>query len=482
MKVYFPQSLAGRLIFWLLASLLILQGGFVLLQENERRNDLLDVVEQSAVSRAQTIARLLADVEPNEWSNALRDSVNHDVIMRIDTERHFVEQILPKMMLIRQQIEDNGGQQKIKTRVLLSTSKVEVIQGEQNQKSDHLSFGSPDQPRRTTSFTFVSDNKNTSTLQNLSELSTDEKGFSIQLVDGRWLNTAIQPDAAAISQWQNLLPLLASAVLLVLVVITVVHLETRSLQKLAHAADRLGRGEKLSPLAETGPRETKLALRAFNQMGDRISRFVSDRTQMLAAMSHDLRTPLTSMRLRVEELEDVVLREKLINSIEEMRQMADASLAFAHADAADEPSARHDLTALSKDLVGEFEELGQAVQLKTTEQIYADIRPLAIRRALRNLIENAVRYGGSAEVKLAKSAKQVSIEVRDFGPGIAEQDLSRVFEPFTRLETSRNRQTGGAGLGLAIARSIVRNHGGELILSNAKQGGLLAQIVLQLSA
>jgi signal transduction histidine kinase len=267
--------------------------------------------------------------------------------------------------------------------------------------------------------------------------------------------------------------------LLILVVITVVHLETRSLKSLAMAANRLGRGEKLDPLREAGPKETRAALRAFNQMGDRIGRFVGDRTQMLAAMSHDLRTPLTSMRLRVEDLEDEEVREKLIASIEEMKQMTEASLAFARADASDEPGFETDICELGACVVSEFVEMEQPVKMDCTAQTMGFVRPIAMKRAMRNLIENALRYGGSAKLDIRQKDNEVLIDVIDDGPGIPQQDLARVFEPFTRLETSRNRETGGVGLGLAIARSIVRSHGGELELSNRKSGGLRARIILQ---
>jgi len=306
------------------------------------------------------------------------------------------------------------------------------------------------------------------------------EGMSVRMADGRWLNAAIRTQENLLGGWPDMVPLLASAILLILVVIAVVHLETRSLKNLAKAANRLGRGEKLDPLTETGPRETRAALRAFNQMGDRISRYVGDRTQMLAAMSHDLRTPLTTMRLRVEEMKDPELRDKLVSSIEEMKQMADATLAFARADAADEPGSNTNITDLAQCVVEEFVELGQQVFFCSTEPQFAYARPIALKRALRNLVENAVRYGANAEVSVHQNKDHnIEIRVADSGPGIPTEDMERVFEPFTRLESSRNRETGGAGLGLAIARSIVRSHGGELTLRNLTAGGLEAKISLQ---
>jgi len=303
-------------------------------------------------------------------------------------------------------------------------------------------------------------------------------GLSVQLDDGRWLNAKVAGLESPPVSWENWAPLFVTGLLLAIVVISVVHLETRPLKALARAADQLGRGEKLAPLHETGPKETRAALRAFNQMGDKISRFVGDRTQMLAAMSHDLRTPLTSMRLRIEDVEDEDLREKLVASIDEMKHMSEAVLAFARADAADEPTALTDLGQLAGCVVSEYKEMDQPVTLGVVGDTQVHVRPMAMKRALRNLIENAVRYGYSAKVSLVTHDGQAIFEISDEGSGIAETDMERVFEPFIRLETSRNRETGGAGLGLAITRSIVRSHGGELTLENQTNGGLLARIRL----
>ncbi len=472
MKLAFPQSLAGRLIFWLLTSLLVLQLGFFFLQEFERKQAIHRVLTQSAHSRAATIARLLQEVEPDLWATALEQSSSIDVSMNIDTTRVFEGQHSRREWVIHDR-KVGVGEQRILVKI--ETDPQDIAQPSlpdlhrQPHRIDHPpsfvlpSSGKPMAPMRVPPF----------------EVFPGAVGASVQLPDGRWLNTKVRPASLGPGDWRSWLPLFSSGVLLILVVIAVVHFETRSMKGLALAADKLGRGEKLPPLAESGPRETRITLRAFNRMGQRLQRFVGDRTQMLAAMSHDMRTPLTSMRLRVEELPDAELRAKLIDSIEEMKQMADATLAFARADAADEPSSETDLSKLITCVVTEFVELEQPVNWEPTNQQTASIRPLAMKRAVRNLVENAIRYGGSAAVVLRQVDDKILIEIADEGPGIQPDDLGRVFEPFTRLESSRNRETGGAGLGLSIARSIVRSHGGELELQNRNQGGLLARIVLQ---
>jgi signal transduction histidine kinase len=472
MRVLFPQSLAGRLIFWLLASLLVVQVGFMLFQEYDRRQDVLRAVEKGTASQAISIARILENVEPGNWPDAVIKSSNKELSLRVDVDRRFIELRAPRIIVHNKEVIKEKLEKALEVH---SGSTIENIRIHKIDKPNILfdkEFIETSNDRPISSFSFfMPDDLSATPASNI-------RGVSVKLVDGRWLNADIRHDAVIAFKWQDFIPLMASAVLLILVVIIVVNLETRSLRTLAIAADRLGRGEKLDPLREAGPKETRVALRAFNQMGDRISRFVRDRTQMLAAMSHDLRTPLTSMRLRVEELEDETLRAHLISSIEEMKQMAEASLEFARADAIDEPSLQTNLVALVNDLVEEFQKFGQAVELSTTTPIMIVIRPLAMKRAIRNLIENAVRYGSQAKIDIMQTSTETIVQIRDKGPGIPEADLERVFEPFTRLETSRNRETGGAGLGLSIARSIINSHGGELILSNAKQGGLIAKITL----
>jgi signal transduction histidine kinase len=191
---------------------------------------------------------------------------------------------------------------------------------------------------------------------------------------------------------------------------------------------------------------------------------------MLAAISHDLRTPLTSLRLRAEFVTDEETREKLLGTIEEMQAMTEATLVFAREEATGEPTRTVDLAALLESLCADLADLGWSVSFAEAEPMAYRCRADALRRALRNLIENAVRYGGQARVALGASADGIEITIDDDGPGIPPQDLERVFQPFVRLELSRNRSTGGVGLGLAIARGIIRAHGGDILLANRPHG------------
>jgi signal transduction histidine kinase len=254
----------------------------------------------------------------------------------------------------------------------------------------------------------------------------------------------------------------------------------RPMRALADAAVKVGRGETIGPLPETGPDEARRSARAFNEMRERLDRFVRDRTQMLAAISHDLRTPITSLRLRAELLDDPEMRERMIETIEEMQNMTEATLAFVRADQAEEETKPIELAALVDSLADDLVELGNKVEVIEEARPVVRGRSVALRRAIRNIIENAVRYGEVARVTVTADPAQAEahIVVEDDGPGLPDEDLERVFEPFVRGETSRSRETGGLGLGLAIARSIMRSHGGDVRLENRDGKGLRAVLTL----
>jgi len=191
---------------------------------------------------------------------------------------------------------------------------------------------------------------------------------------------------------------------------------------------------------------------------------------MLAALSHDLRTPMTSMRLRLELMAQSDEKQRLLESLAEMQQMSEATLAFVRQSGDVEPTRSVDLTALVDSLSEDLQDLGMAIQCESLDCVVMALRPVSIKRALRNLMENAVHYGDKAKVSLTATAAQAVITIVDQGPGIPEQQMNSVFEPFLRLEESRNRQTGGMGLGLSIARQIIRSHGGEVVLVNLQPG------------
>ena len=290
---------------------------------------------------------------------------------------------------------------------------------------------------------------------------------------GGWLNAATDlPPEPTPWAWPSLVSMAVMAAAIALIVVVMVRRITRPLQRLAEAADRLGRGEEFEAIPEDGPEEVRRSTRAFNRMSERLARFVQDRTRMLASISHDLRTPITTLRLRAEFVDDQETKEKLLQTLEEMQRMTEATLALAQDQAAQEETRSVDLAALLGSLCDDLSDLGQDVDFAEAERLPYSCRPTSLKRAIRNLIENAVAYGTRARVHLERKAEEVVIVIEDDGPGIPEADLERVFEPFVRLEESRSRETGGVGLGMAIARSIVRGHGGDVTLDTRTGGGL----------
>jgi signal transduction histidine kinase len=234
-------------------------------------------------------------------------------------------------------------------------------------------------------------------------------------------------------------------------------------------------------MPEHGSRELRRAASAFNRMQARLRRFVDDRTMMLAAISHDLRTVLTRLRLRAEFIDDGEQQGKAIADIDEMQAMLDETLNFARDDAREEALVAVDLTALLQNLCDAVTDSGQSLNFEGPAHLPVQCRPVALRRALRNLLDNAIRYGGQAEVSLSQSNGDAVVEIADKGPGIPVAMREKVFQPFFRLETSRSRETGGTGLGLSSARAILRRHGGDITLHDRPPGGLLVRATLPLS-
>ncbi|MFC3530966.1 ATP-binding protein [Vogesella facilis] len=255
---------------------------------------------------------------------------------------------------------------------------------------------------------------------------------------------------------------------------------TRPIQQLTHAAALLGDNLQAPPVEEAGPEETRQAARLFNRMQDKLRQQMAERSRFLAAVSHDLRTPLTRIRLRSAQLEDATLQAKLGKDIDDMAAMLDATLAYLRDDAKEEAWQWLNVTALVQAMAEDAEEQGYHVSTSGhADRLYT--LPASLRRCLENLLENAMRYGGGeAEISLLCAAGQLRIDIHDHGPGIAEAQLDTVFEPFVRLEESRNRHTGGTGLGLSIARDAARRMGGKLTLFNAAEGGLTARLELPL--
>jgi signal transduction histidine kinase len=310
-----------------------------------------------------------------------------------------------------------------------------------------------------------------------------EPGFSfvaqVRLSDGA-LVTFDSRQSAETAGWPYRL-LLSLAVLLAAVIavsLVAVRWTTRPLKALADAADELGRNLDRPPLPERGPLEVARAARAFNTMQARLARSIRERSATLAAMSHDLKTPVTRLRLRAELLEDGELKKKISQDVEEMESMVLATLEFMRGGETAERLQPVDVTALLESLQGDAAVLGGKVLLEGSTARPFVGRPQALKRCLGNLIDNALKYGKSATLSAEDAPDRLVIRVRDQGPGIPEAELERVFEPFYRIEGSRGRDTGGTGLGLSIARNVAQLHGGTLIVRNLKDAGLEAVLTL----
>ncbi len=299
---------------------------------------------------------------------------------------------------------------------------------------------------------------------------------AVTLEDGTWLNFVIPlPPDEHLWRPHPYWPLGIGLLVVVVLCVALVRHAVRPLTVLTKAADRLGRDVLAPPVEIRGPREVMDAANAFNRMQGRIRRFIEDRTQMIAAISHDLRTPITRLKLRAEFIEDDEQRLKILADLDEMEAMISSTLAFARDDSARETKVLVDLVGLLVDLCDHFR-----VAFDGPDELEMSLGANGIKRAFANLIENACKYGGGARVAVKIAGDMAEIVIEDDGPGIPVGELENVFAPFYRVESSRNRETGGTGLGLAVARSAVRANGGDITLANRQTGGLTVTVTLPL--
>ena len=466
MRRVLPSSLAGRLIALLLIALVTSQVASFLLFMGERRSSFLAFARESLVGRTSTVVQLLVDT-PAELHERVLATANSRSYRYWLTRDGAVPATGPNAEtedLVTRLTTSLGGdvtavrvaspgpwpsrtQAPLLRRKPLPADEVEGEDADENSG----------RPRAGPQLSFAT--------------------VSVRLASGEWLNVASRrPSFTWRWAWPWFYSLSFMAVAMAGVVVVVIRRITRPMAQLADAADRLGRGEAVSPLAENGPEEIRRTTHAFNQMRERLHRFVQDRTRMLAAISHDLRTPITTLRLRAELLDDEEARERILATLDEMQGMAEATLAFAREESASEETRAVDLSALVSSICDDLVDIGREVDFPEGPKLTCRCRPVAFKRALRNIVENAVRYGGRARVRIERTPGSVLVVVDDDGPGIASDRMEDVFAPFVRLEASRSKDTGGFGLGLAIARSIVRGHGGDIELANRPEGGLRATI------
>ncbi len=471
------RSLAARFVAVMLLALALSQGVSLLLFSTERDEALMRSAKAEFLSRCASVAKVLESTPSSVHRDILsasdtpysRSWISRELIADTATWRHIAKarlaQPLPTIQKVASSKSQDGADDAVSAATLSSTP--------HETTSVQPWFDLPPHAwplARSAKFLY------------LEQPNIMGMGVTVQLPDGTWLNTVFSKKLAN-GLWtsRSMISLALTAVIISLCAAWIAQAMTRPMRDLAAAAEALGRGENVAPLAEEGPDDIRNTAEAFNRMQARLQRFVEDRTRMLAAIGHDLRTPLTSLRLRAEFVSDEETREKMLATLDELRQMTEATLAFSRDQAIAEPTRNVDLTALVESLCDDLSEIGLNVSFEGGAHHSYRCRADSLKRALRNLIENAVRYGERARVRIESSPAAVSIVVEDSGPGIREQDIGRVFAPFLRLEDSRNRETGGIGLGLSIARDIVRHHGGDVSLCNTGNG-LRATIALPQAA
>lgn len=450
------QTLRVQLVFLVVVALTAAQLISLWLFADERSLAVRAALGFEAAARAANVARLIDEAPPELHGSILRAA--NSPLVRFDLA------VNPD---VRHSDHSDGGLVESRIRALLDDSfsrdiRVELhdIEG-QIPPMPHLS-----QEMAEMHFAMMR-----------GDLSAIEMNLSIAVQGGWWLNVGTRYERPPI-QWpfySMVTFTLSAAAILIAVFWFLVTRLIRPLRRLVDAADRLGRGEDVADLPMTGPTEVRDLTQTFNRMQDRLTRFVADRTRLLAALGHDLRSPLTAMRVRAEMVDDEETRDSLVASVEEMQSMVEATLTFARGLTGSEDAETVDIGAFLKSLQAD---MLTRFELAPGPVVHARIRPNALRRALRNVIENAERYGGNPEVRVYIQNEEFIVTVDDAGPGIPATELERVFDPFFRLEQSRSLETGGHGLGLSIARTIIRAHGGDISLSNREEGGLRALIAI----
>jgi len=462
MKRFLPQSIASQTVIVLLIGLTVSHVFSMSIYTADRAEVMTMSGGHQISHRVAAITRLLEETPP-EWRERILQATNSQTLsvtvtpvsrLLEEDSRGILNSLLRKYLarLIGTKDDRRVVVQVIDARDQSSTSVHEAFQFSGRQAMGHM----------------FQENSGGQLLR-----------ASVRLKDGSWLNFATAvPEGESLWSIKTVLSMLLMAGGVILISVWVIRRVTRPLRVFTAASHRLGRDVAAPPLVAGGSSELREAVDAFNEMQQRLRQLIENRTRMLAAISHDLRTPITLLRLRIESIDESEDKTRMQATLDEMEAMISSTLSFARDDAENEAKERVNLTALVGSICDDLTDTGYQVDFDEEGELVHESRPRALRRALSNLIENAVKYGKRARVKLRKTDAAIEITVDDDGPGIPEQEFELVFAPFYRVEQSRSSETGGVGLGLSVAQSIVDKHGGEIRLANREEGGLRVQVIL----
>lgn len=464
-KRLLPQSLFGQLVLILLTGLVLAQILSAMIMLTDRGNVVNQAIRENMIVRTTGITRLLNSIPSQNRDRLIPLLTSPELRISLSSQAYTIEKMETNSNVaaqwVKQQLEDN----------LPPNTMVKVsLDGNMMQSFQPNHFSSHHERHM---------RQMMGSIIHQAHAMARYFHIQIQLGDGTWLLFERGIPKTSFYWPKQLFIVLAILLVSVLfLALIAVRLVTNPLKQLKHAAEGLGKNIQQSPMNETGPSEIAETARVFNKMQQRLQNYIEDKTNILSAVSHDLKTPLTRMKLRTELMDDNELKEKTLNDLNDMETMVCATLDFMRGIETKEVNQSIDLMALIESIQDDIEIVGKKVVLQGEIKQPYEGKPLSLKRCINNLLENAIRYGGEAKISLTDTIDNITILICDKGPGIPESEIEKVFEPFYRLDTSRSQNSGGTGLGLGIARNIARAHGGELSLFNNKEEGLCAQLTL----
>lgn len=465
MKNPFPISLAGRTQLILLIGLTFSHILSILVFTSEKLEPAVLTSERQVLERMATVTRLLLEI-PGSLHEPVLSAMNHSG-MRFEVLHQTAQDPHPSMAgndePLRQQLEKEIGS---------SQARVVVV-----------TTGEPDwnHPHGTTHRLLFTLEMGIIRLMHDQVMDREVRAW-VELPAGHRILLTTRPAENHVSLFRHatISVLIMTGAIFLFSLVIAWHM-TLPLRRIIHAADTLGQDVYADLLPEQGAVETVTVARAFNRMNRKIREFVEERLRMIAAISHDLRTPLTKLKLMAEFVGDETMRSRMVATLDEMESMLSATLSFARDASTVEPKQRVNLSGLLSAICEDMVDAGQPATFEESDKQPCHCRPLAMKRALTNLIHNAVKYGGSAQVSLLREDEQLVVVIRDPGSGIPESEWGNVFKPFFRLEPSRSPDTGGVGLGLAIAASVIRDHDGLIHFAHLPKGGFVVRVELPVS-